>query len=86
MKHTACNDRFDELAKASDVCILFFRWHQKLKIGAHFVALHHTPEGFVGYNTYKTSKGPDYYGESLEAFLKRRKYFGAVLFGIRKGT
>ena len=85
VEHTACNDRFDALAKDSDVCLLFFRWHEKLKIGAHFVALQHTPEGFIGYNTYRNSKGPDRYGDSLEAFLKRRKYFGCVLFGIRKG-
>ena len=85
VEHTARNERFDEVAKRSDVCILFYRWHQKLKVGAHFVALHHTPEGFIGYNTYRTSKGPDRYGESLESFLKQRKYFGCVLFGIRKG-
>lgn len=85
VERTACNDRFDEVAKSSDVCILFLRWREKLKIGAHFLALHYTPEGFIGYNTYCNSKGPDRYGQSLEDFLKRRKYFGCVLFGIRKG-
>ena len=84
IEHTARNDRFDELAKKSDVCLLFFRWRDKLKIGAHFVALQYTPEGIVGYNTYRSSKGPDQYGQSLENFIKRRKYFGCVLFGIRK--
>ena len=34
--------------------------------------------------TYTNSKGPDRYGESLEKFLRGRKYFGAVLIGIRK--
>ena len=81
---TACNDRFDDLAKASDVCILYYRWLRKWKYGAHFTCLHHTDEGFVGYNTYANSKGPDRYGESLEAYLKGRKLFGAVLIGICK--
>ena len=82
--YTACYDRFDAMAQESDVCLLFFRWREKLKLGAHFVALHHTPEGFVGYNTYRSSCGPDRYGTSLQQFLKNRKYFGCVLFGIRK--
>ena len=76
--------KFDQAAKDSDVCILFYRWLKKYKYGAHFVALHHTEDGFVGYNTYRTSTGPDRYGSSLDAFLKKRKYFGCVLFTIRK--
>ena len=75
-------ERFDAVAKKSDACILFYHWREKWKFGAHFVALQYTPEGFVGYNTYRNSKGPDRYGESLSAFLKKRKYFGAVLIGI----
>ena len=81
---TSCYDRFDEMAKKSDVCILFYRWRDKWKIGAHFAALHHTDVGFVGYNTYLNSKGPDRYGQNLEKYLKARKLFGAVLIGIRK--
>ena len=80
---TACNDKFDAMARESRVCILFYRWRKMWQLGAHFVALHHTPSGFVGYNTYRNSKGPDRYGKSLEGFLKDRKYFGAVLIGIR---
>ena len=76
--------RFDEAAKAADVCILFYRWRRKARFGAHFVALHHTETGFVGYNTYRNSTGPDLYGPSLEAFLKEKKYFGCILMGIRK--
>ena len=75
---------FDRVAEDSDVCILFYRWRKQWKIGAHFVALHHTDEGFIGYNTFTTSTGPDRYGSSLDTFLKRRGYFGAVLIGIRK--
>ena len=76
--------KFDTEAKGADACILFYRWLKKYKYGAHFVALHHTEDGFVGYNTFRTSAGPDRYGSSLDEFLKKRKYFGCVLFTIRK--
>ena len=76
-------EKFDDVVKESDVCILFYRWHSKYKLGAHFVALHKTPDGFIGYNTYRNSAGPDRYGSSLEDFLKQKKYFGAILIGIR---
>ena len=75
-------DRFDALADRARVCILFFRWRRGIRMGAHFVALHKTDRGFVGYNTYKQSEGPDLYGPSLEAFLQQRGYFGAVLTAI----
>ena len=75
-------DRFDALAADAPVSILFYYWRRGMKIGAHFVALHKTDRGFVGYNTYKNSAGPDFYGESLEKFLKKRGYFGCVLMGI----
>ena len=84
MTVTADFRKFDQVAKDSDVCILFYRWLKKWKYGAHFVCLHHTEKGFVAYNTYRNSKGPDRYGDSLEKYLKGRKYFGAVLIGIRK--
>ena len=74
--------RFDGAAKAADACILFYRWRKGMKIGAHFVALHHTESGFVGYNTYRNSTGPDAYGESLDEFLKEKGYFGCVLLAI----
>ena len=76
--------QFDRAAKDSDACILFYRWRKKARLGAHFVALHHTDRGFVGYNTYRNSTGPDLYGESLEGFLKERNYFGCVLIAIQK--
>ena len=80
-----CTDRskFDDVVNRSDVCILFYHWHKTYKLGAHFVALHKTGNGITGYNTYRTSEGPDAYGESLRAFLDKRKYFGAVLIGIK---
>ena len=36
---TVRRGRFDRAAKDSDVCILFYRWREKWKLGAHFVAL-----------------------------------------------
>ena len=74
---------FDDLAKDSDVCLLFYYWRKGAKFGAHFVALHHKDGQFTGYNTYKNSTGPDHYGPSLEAFIMRQKYFAPVLISIR---
>ena len=76
--------KFDEAASQADACILFYRWRRNYKLGAHFVALHHTEHGFVGYNTYRNSTGPDLYGESLNAFLLQKGYFGCVLITINK--
>lgn len=74
---------FDKAVKDADAAILFYRWRRKRKLGAHFVALHHTRKGFIGYNTYRNSIGPDMYGPSLQAFLKKRKYFGSVLMTVQ---
>ena len=75
--------KFDEAAKGSDACIVFYYWRSKWKLGAHFVTVRHTDRGFVGYNTYRNSKGPDSWTDSMEGFLKKKKYFGAVLICIR---
>lgn len=76
--------RFDTLAAQADAAILFYYWRNGLRLGAHFVALHRTPSGFVGYNTYTNSAAPDAYGPSLSGFLKKQGYFGCVLTVIRK--
>ena len=76
--------KFDALAKDSDAAILFYHWRKGCKLGAHFVALRHTEQGFVGYNTFKNSTGPDPYGHSLEAFIHKQKFFGCVLYSIQK--
>ena len=83
VKVTAKRSEFDDLTRNRDVCILFYRWHRKWKLGAHFVAVRYADGKFTGYNTYSNSTGPDDYGESLDGFLKSRKYFGAVLIGIK---
>ena len=75
--------KFDDLVRKSDVCILFYYWRKKYKIGAHFTTVRHEGGRFVGYNTYTNSEGPDNYGESLDGFLRSRKYFAPVLIGIR---
>lgn len=83
VKMTAKRKDFDCLAKESDVCILFYRWRRGWKMGAHFVTVRFNGTEFVGYNTFRNSTGPDRYGESLDEFLKKQKYFGAVLIAIR---
>ncbi len=77
-------EHFDAAAKAADVCLLYYYWRRKAKVGAHFVALQHTEQGFVGYNTFTNSTGADRYGGSLEDFLKRQHYFGCVLITVSK--
>ena len=74
---------YDKLLQDSDVCVMFYHWRNKWKFGAHFVAVTHQDGKYIGYNTYVNSVGPDEYGESLSAFLKKKKYFGTVLIGIR---
>ena len=76
--------KFDALARRSDVCILFYHWRRRCALGAHFIALQHTSSGFVGYNTYRNSTGPDTLGESLHAHIKKNSWFGCVLIGICK--
>ena len=75
--------KFDEAARESDVCIVFYYWRKKWKMGAHFVTVQYRDGRFVGYNTYSNSTGPDFYGESLDGFLKQRKYFGGILITIQ---
>ena len=81
-KVTADPREFDELGKSADVCILFYRWTKPWKYGDHFVTVEFKEGKFVGYNTYTNSVGPDVYGPSLKAFLKKKQYFGPVLIGV----
>ena len=82
VKTYVLREDFDAAAKNADACILFYRWMGKMSAGAHFVALGYDGENFIGYNVYRNSTGPDHLGKSLSGFLKRRKYFGAILFTI----
>ena len=75
--------KFDVVARQSDACILFYYWRRKFKIGSHFVAVHQQKGSFVGYNTFSNSTVQDNYGSSISEFLKRQKYFGPVLIGIK---
>ena len=79
---SADREKFDTLAKDARVCILFYYWRKKWKLGAHFVTLEHTDRGFVGYNTFRNSDGPDDYGPSLSQFIRRKKFFGPVLIAV----
>ena len=82
-KVSARRKKFDRMVQQSDVCILFYRWREKFMFGAHFVTVTYADGKFTGYNTYRNSEGPDPYGESLEAFLKEKKYFCPVLIAIK---
>ena len=75
--------KFDEAARDSDVCILFYRWHQKYRLGAHFVAIGQEGGKFTGYNTFRSSQGPDDWGESIDRFMEKHRFFGGVLICIR---
>ena len=74
--------KFDEAVNRHPVCILFYRWRKDWKLGAHFVALHKTGDTVTGYNTFRTSTGPDNYGPSLEQFIRRKNWFGPILIAI----
>ena len=80
---TSLVEKFDDMAKAADVCVLFYRWHRGIKFGAHFVALQYRDGQFFGYNTFQNSTGPDHYGPSLREFLKKQKFFAPVLIAIK---
>ena len=75
--------KFDETAKKNDACILFYYWRNKFKIGAHFVTVQYKDGKFTGYNTYKTSDGPDHYGESLEGYIGQHKFYAPFLIAIK---
>ena len=76
-------DRFDEAVKNADVAILFYYWRRKYKIGAHFVTVQYKDGRFTGYNTFRSSTGPDDYGESVQGFLKSQRFFGSFLIAIK---
>lgn len=84
VKLVSRRSRYDRCAREADVCILFYHWRRGLRMGAHFVALRHTRQGFAGFNTYRNSTGEDFYGPSLEAFLKEKGYFATALLTIRQ--
>ena len=81
-KTVLARKKFDQTAKESDTCILFYYWKSKWKIGAHFVTLQYRDGIFYGYNTYKNSCKADCYGPSLDVFLKRKHYVGCILIAI----
>jgi len=68
----------------SDVCILYFWWREKWKIGAHYIALHQKDNTIMAYNVFRNSRGPDAIGPDLSEFMKKQHYFLPVLFGIRR--
>ena len=82
VKYTMNYKQFDEIAKNADACLMYYLWHEPWKMGAHFIALHYTVGGFISYNTYRNSKGPNMIGESVEEFVRKKKFFGVFLIGL----
>ena len=76
-------ERFDEAVRRADVAILFYYWRKKYKIGAHFVTVQYRDGKFTGYNTFRTSDGPDDYGKSLKEHLKKQGFFMPFLITIK---
>ena len=76
--------KFDQAAKQAPASILFFRWRNGMKLGAHFAACRYNGRQFIGFNTFRHSAGPDPLGDSLQMFLKRNRYFGAMLLVIQE--
>ena len=76
-------EKFDRALQEADVGILFYRWRKGIRFGAHFVTVRYKDGRFTGYNTFRYSTGPDDYGTSLRDFLKKQKFYGAVLYPIR---
>ena len=83
VKVVCSRNKFDEAAKESDVCIVFYYWRGRWKLGAHFATVQYKDGRFTGYNTYTNSTGPDDWTESIEGFLKQRKYFASLLICIQ---
>lgn len=77
---TGKRERFDALAKAADVCVLWY-WHSK---GAHFISLSPSEDGYLGYNVFTDVKKPYLLGPSVEGFLKARKYHAPRLIAVKK--
>ena len=84
VKVNARRSEIDAAAKQADVNILFYRWREGIKFGAHFVTVQYRDGRFTGYNTYRNSRGPDDYGESLQWFLLEKRYYTPVLISIWK--
>lgn len=77
---TGKRERFDALAKASDVSVLWF-WHSR---GAHFIAVQPSEQGFLGYNVYANATRPTLLGASVQDFLEKHKYHAPRLIAVRK--
>ena len=68
---------------AGDVNILFYHWRSGIKLGAHFVCIQRTEDGFVSYNTYKNSFGPNKIGGSIQKFATNSGRFWTALITVK---
>ena len=83
VKMTVRREQYDEMVRNCECAILFYHWRKGWRFGAHFVTVRYRDGKFTGYNTFRTSDGPDDYGSSLESFMRQRKWFGTVLTCVR---
>lgn len=78
--------KFDEAIRDGDACILRYWWCKACRIGTHYAALACRNGRITGYNTFRNSRGPDDYGVSLQAFIKRQGFFWPMLIVIRNDS
>lgn len=76
-------EKYDELAQ--EVNILFYHWNQGLKLGAHFICLKRTEDGYLAYNAYKNSTGPSRV-KSIREFAEKKGHFMTALITIAPGS
>lgn len=76
-------EKFDDAVKNADVAVLFYYWRKKFRFGAHFVTVQYKNGKFTGYNTFRSSAGPDDYGASLEGYLKKCGFFMPFLIAVK---
>ena len=77
-------DKYDALA--GDVNILFYHWRSGIRLGAHFVCIQRTENGFLSFNTYKNSTGPANIGASIRDFATKKGHFMTALITIKPGS
>ena len=73
-------EKFDEYAE--DVNILFYHWRDGIQLGAHFICVQKTTEGYVSYNTYKNSTGPSRL-DSITKFATKPGHFWTALITVK---
>lgn len=64
--------RFDQAIRDADVAIVWYRWRNGTKFGAHFITVQWDGREFVGYNNYANSQGSEHLGLVFLPFWVKR--------------